>query len=211
MKNQNKQPSGIKRVGAYIRVSTEEQAQNPEGSIKNQEERIRQALAFKNANAPFGELCEVFIDRGLSGKNMKRPEMRRLLNKIETGEIDLVIVTEISRLSRSIRDFTHVWELLQERKCGLWSLRENFDTSSAAGEMMLFTIMNFAQFERKQTSERVSANFEARASRGLFNGGPLPLGYELDPMKKGSLKINEEETCTVRAAFAALIREGSIS
>ena len=51
--------------------------------------------------------------------------------------------------------------------------------------MMLLSVANYAQFERRQTSERVSAGFLARAQRGLWNGGVLPLGYEPDPTKRG--------------------------
>lgn len=67
---------------------------------------------------------------------------------------------------------------MSEVKCSFMSLREDFDTTTAAGEMLLFQLMNFAQFERKQTSERVSANILARASRGLYNGGTIPLGFK---------------------------------
>ncbi len=203
--------SKIKRCGGYIRVSTEEQTLNPEGSIKNQEERIKQALQFKNSNEEFGELAFTFIDPGLSGKDMNRPELRRMLRLVSEGEIDLIIVSDLSRLSRSIRDFSQVWEFLQAHHCQLWSLRENFDTSTAAGEMMLYSIANFSQYERKQTAERVSANFQSRASRGLCNGGTIPLGYEVDSEKPGHLKIHEEESATVKAAFLALLKEGSIA
>ena len=142
---------------------------------------------------------------------MNRPELIKLLNLIEEKKIDLVVVSELSRLSRSIRDFSQIWEFFQSNQCGMWSLRENFDTSTAAGEMMLYSIANFAQFERKQTAERVSANFQARASRGLYNGGTVPIGYEIDRAKGGHLKIDEEAANAVKAAFLAMIREGSIA
>jgi site-specific DNA recombinase len=201
-----------RRVAYYLRVSTEEQAENPEGSIKNQEERLKLALAFKNAgDTRCGTLEGVYCDIGRSGKDMNRPELQRLLNAIERGDINLVMVSELSRLSRSIRDFSQMWEFMQVHGCGFMSLRENFDTSTAAGEMMLYSIANFAQFERRQTSERVSANFLSRAQRGLWNGGVLPLGYTPDPDQKGSLKIIEEEAEVVRAAFRALLDQGSVS
>lgn len=203
--------SKMKRCSGYIRVSTEEQALNPEGSIRSQEERIKQALLFKNSNEEFGELSYTFIDPGLSGKDMNRPELRRMLKLVSEGEIDLIIVSDLSRLSRSIRDFSQIWEFLQAHNCQLWSLRENFDTGTAAGEMMLYSIANFSQYERKQTAERVSANFQSRASRGLHNGGTIPLGYEVDAEKNGHLKIHEKEAETVRAAFLALLKEGSIA
>ncbi|MBI3019311.1 MAG: recombinase family protein [Deltaproteobacteria bacterium] len=79
-------------------------------------------------------------------------------------------------ISRSTKDFCNLLELFDKFKCKILSLREQFDTTTAAGEMMLNMLMNFAQFERKQLAERVQANVNARAKRGLYNGGPLPLG-----------------------------------
>jgi DNA invertase Pin-like site-specific DNA recombinase len=200
-----------RKVGFYLRVSTEEQAENPEGSIKNQEERLKLALKFKNSEGNFGELQGVYCDAGRSGKDMNRPELKRLLKAIEVGEINMVMVSELSRLSRSIKDFSQIWEFMQSYQCAFLSLRENFDTSTAAGEMMLYSIANFAQFERRQTSERVAAGFLSRALRGLWNGGVLPMGYEPDPNKRGSLRIVEEEAKVVRLGFQALLKEGSVS
>lgn len=200
-----------RRVAAYLRVSTEEQAENPEGSIKNQEERIKMVLALKNADTPFGTLQGAYCDAGRSGKDLNRPELQRLLKAIAAREIDMVMVSELSRLTRSIKDFSQMWEFMQAHGCGFLSLRENFDTSTAAGEMMLYSIANFAQFERRQTSERVSAGFISRAQRGLWNGGVLPLGYEPDPENRGSLRLIEEEAKVVRAAFQALLTQGSVS
>jgi len=199
------------RAGFYIRVSTEEQAENPEGSIKNQEERLNYAAQMRTTDVLPWRKIGVYCDAGLSGKDMRRPELKRLIRDIESGEINMLMVSELSRLTRSNKDFAELWEFLQANKCGFMSLRENFDTSTAAGEMLLYQIANFAQFERRQTSERVSANFEARAKRGLWNGGVLPMGYEPNPEKRGTLRIVEEEAQVVRAAFHAVITQGSVA
>lgn len=144
-------------IGLYIRVSTEEQAENPEGSIKNQEERLRGMIKLKNMETNFGEIIDVYIDRAKSGKDTNRPELQRLLHDIRTKKINLVMASELSRISRSMRDFSEIWELMKKSGCGFYSLRENFDTTTAAGEMVLYTLANLAQFERRQVSERVSA------------------------------------------------------
>ena len=199
------------KIALYVRVSTEEQAENPEGSIRNQEERLRATVNLKNMEGAFGDIVAVFIDRARSGKDTNRPELQRLLAAIRRHEIDLVMVSELSRLSRSIKDFSEIWELMRANGCGFHSLRENFDTTTAAGEMVLYTVANIAQFERRQVSERVSANFQARAARGLYNGGVLPLGYRLIPEKPGFLEIDPEPAETVRMAFHAFLREGTLS
>ncbi|MBX9769158.1 MAG: recombinase family protein, partial [Bdellovibrionales bacterium] len=198
------------QIAFYIRVSTEEQAENPEGSIRNQEERLRDTVQFKNRERPFGKVAGIFIDRARSGKDTNRPELQRLLAGIRRREITLVMVTELSRLSRSIKDFAEMWEMMQAQGCAFQSLRENFDTTTASGEMVLFSLANIAQFERRQVAERVTANIVARASRGLYNGGPVPLGYQLIPEKHGYLAVDEEQAPVVRQAFATFLKERSL-
>jgi site-specific DNA recombinase len=177
------------KIALYIRVSTEEQAENPEGSIRNQEERLRETVKLKNhIDGNFGEITNVYKDV-LSGKDANRPQLQKLLTAIRQKEVSLVMVSELSRLSRNMRDFSEMWELMRSCECGILSLRENFDTTTAAGEMVLYTIANIAQFERRQTAERITANFVSRARRGLYNGGPVPLGYRIDQENKGRLVV----------------------
>lgn len=199
------------KIALYVRVSTEEQAENPEGSIKNQEQRLREAVVFKNKQSSFGQIFKVYVDAGISAKDMKRPALQAMLKDMRNNQINLIMVTEISRLSRNNRDFLEMWDMMNDQKCSFMSLREDFDTTTAAGEMLLFQLMNFAQFERKQTSERVKANILARAKRGLYNGGSIPLGYKKSHTKSGSLEIDEPHATTVRIAFDAFLREGSLS
>ena len=199
------------KIASYIRVSTEEQAENPEGSIRNQEERIKDAVQYRNRSGNYGEIVQTFIDPGISAKDMKRPQLQAMLKAIRSGEVNLVIVTELSRLSRNTRDFIQIWDLMREVGCRFSSLREDFDTTNAAGELVLFQLMNLAQFERRQTSERVEANIAARAKRGLYNGGTVPVGYRTIPDKPGYLEIDPEMATVVKEAFAAFLREGSLA
>lgn len=199
------------KIALYVRVSTEEQAENPEGSVKNQEQRLREAVSYRNRNSSFGEIAGVYIDAGISAKDMKRPKLQEMLRAIRNSEVNLVMVTELSRLSRNNRDFLGMWDMMHEHGCRFMSLREDFDTTTAAGEMLLFQLVNFAQFERKQTSERVEANIAARAVRGLYNGGSIPIGYKRIPEKPGYLRVDEDAAATVKAAFDAFLSEGCLS
>lgn len=207
--NQKRQ-SGFK-IGIYVRVSTEEQAENPEGSIKNQEMRLRDFIKLKNHDSNFGEVAEVFCDPGISAKNMNRPQLQKMLQKIKTGEINLVLVTELSRLTRSTKDFSILWEFMDNHGCKFLSLRDNFDSTTPAGEMIMFTLANFAQFERKQTAERIANAFQARSKRGLWNGGVLPLGYDVDKSKPGHLMVVTSEAEIVRAVFDTFLKEETLS
>ena len=102
--------------------------------------------------APFGEVVEVFVDAGISAKDMNRPALQRLLQKIQNKEINLVLVTELSRFTRSIKDFSILWEFLEKHQCKFMSIKDNFDTSTAAGELVMYMMATIAQFERKQTA-----------------------------------------------------------
>jgi len=202
----------MKRIALYIRVSTEEQAQIKEGSLKSQEQRLREYVDRRNSESTkWGQIVAVFIEEGRSGKDMERPELQKMLLGIKQNLFDVVMVTEISRLSRSTRDFCNLLELFKTHSCQILSLREQFDTTTAAGEMMMHMLMNFAQFERQQTAERVKANVMARIKRGLYNGGTTPLGYAFDKENKGRLTVIAEEAKTVKECFNTFLKEGSLA
>ena len=203
MITQNVNPSY--KIGLYVRNSNAKQ-DTPEGTVKNQEQRLREFVQLKSLSGDFGKIVGVYIDRSLSGKNMERPSLQRLMSDVSEEKINLILVSELSRISRSMRDFLSFWDLLKEHKCGFSSLRENVDTSNAAGEMVLRTIVNIAQFEREQTSERILANTKARSKRGLTNGGTIPLGYKAIPDKPGYLAIDPEWIEVVKKAFDAFLK-----
>lgn len=100
----------------YTRVSTEEQAENPEGSIKNQELRLREFVKLKNMVGPFGEVTAVFSDPGVSAKDMNRPSFQKMLRAIERKEINLILVTELSRFTRSMKDFSLLQEFFKKAR-----------------------------------------------------------------------------------------------
>lgn len=192
----------MNRVAAYIRVSTEEQAKIVEGSLVSQRRRMEEYIENQNKReSNWGTLVDTYCDEAKSGKDLNRAEFQRMIEDIRIGRINLVLATELSRLSRSIKDFCELIEFFKEHKVKLITLRENFDTTTAAGELMLFNLVNFNQFERKQTGERITANFTSRAQRGLWNGGVIPLGYKRNPENKGSLLVDEKESETVKVMF----------
>jgi site-specific DNA recombinase len=201
----------MKRVGIYLRVSTEEQARIQDGSLVSQRKRLEEYIEGQNRrDSNWGVLVDIYCDEGKSAKDMNRPEFQRLLQDIKLHKINLVITTELSRLSRSIKDFCEVWDIFKSNQASFITLRENFDTTTAAGEMMVFNLINFAQFERKQTAERISANWKSRAKRGLWNGGTIPLGFDRNAKKPGELLINPTEAEQVRMIFDLFLKVGSV-
>ena len=210
-KNKKATQSSQYKIALYVRVSTEEQAENPEGSIRNQEDRMRSAVEYKKHQGLFGDVVQLYVDAGISAKNMKRPALQDMLLAIKRQEVNLVMVTELSRLSRNTRDFIQMWDMMKDYGCKFQSLREDFDTTTSTGELILFQLMNLAQFERRQTSERVEANIAARAARGLYNGGCVPLGYQRIEEKRGYLAIDTQSSEVIKKAFEAFLKEGSLS
>lgn len=200
----------MRRIGIYLRVSTEEQARIQDGSLVSQRQRLIEYVDGQNRrDANWGVIVDFYCD-DKSAKDMNRPEFQRLLTDVKIGRINLILSTELSRLSRSLKDFCEVWDLFKKHDTGFITLREQFDTTTAAGEMMVFNLMNFAQYERKQTAERISANWAARAKRGLWNGGSIPLGFNRNPKSPGELLPNDEEAKTVTEIFKTFLNVGSV-
>lgn len=199
-------------IALYIRVSTEEQALRQDGSIENQKHRLLSFVDLKNMQeSGWGKIVDNYTDEGLSAKDTKRPAFQRMMRDVRNGKINLILVADLARLSRNILDFCILLEDLKKANAKFLSLKEQFDTTTAAGEMMVFNMINLAQFERKQTSERVSMNFHARALRGLRNGGSVLLGFNKDPQHAGCLVLNENEAQDVRLIFQTFIEEGSLN
>ncbi len=138
---------------------------------------------------------KVFADKGFSGKNFNRPAFKNMLSQIRNKNIDRIIVYRLDRLSRSIADFSSFWQEIERYGVEFLSVNEKFDTSSPIGRAMLYIIMSFAQLERETIAERIRDNYFARFKRGVWTGGPAPLGFEIikyisDGRKVSYLKEN---------------------
>ncbi len=200
------------KIGIYVRVSTEEQAQVADGSIDNQQHRIHSFIEMKRSQEKtWGKVFETYIDDGFSAKSTNRPAYQRMVRDLKLGKINLILITDLSRLSRNISDFCDLYKELGKFKANFLSIKEQFDTSTPVGEMMVFNMVNLAQFERKQTSERISMNFHSRALRGLKNGGVPLLGYDSDPTNAGKRIVNEAEAKLVKEIFSMYDEGQSVS
>lgn len=138
---------------AYIRVSSEKQ------------NTARQRKALKEAG------CELFYEEKVSGKNTDRPKLQRMLSEIQEG--DLVIVHEISRLSRSVKDLLTIVEQIKKKGASLKSLNESWlDTSSnnPMNEFLLNIFGSLAQLERGLTLQRQREGIEIAKKEGKFKG-----------------------------------------
>lgn len=186
------------KVAIYIRVSTQEQAQ--EGySITAQTERLTAYCKAKDWT-----IADVYTDPGFSGSNMQRPALQRLLDDARAGAVDCVLVYKLDRLSRSQKDtLTIIEDILLKNDVAFVSMSENFDTSSPLGRAMIGILSVFAQLEREQIRERMSLGRAERARAGLWHGGGWrPFGYDY---VDGRLVVNELEAVAVREVYALFL------
>lgn len=197
------------KLGLYRRVSTDEAAQRSEGSLENQKHRLHTFIESRNNFEPWGKVVDDYVDDGYSAKDVKRPAYQRLMRDLRSGRINMILVTDVSRLSRNMLDFCNLLEDLKRYKAKYLSIKENFDTSTSAGELMIKTMMTLNEFERKQTAERVSTNFHARALRGLRNGGRILYGFDRNDKDLARLMVNETEAAEIREIFRVYLEEGS--
>lgn len=154
------------------------------------------------------EIADRYREEGWSGKNTERPEFQRLMCDIEDGNIDILIVQKIDRVTRSLLDFFELWAKLQKYEVEFVSVNESFDTTSAMGRAMVKIILVFAELERETTAERTYATMKHRAEQGLWHGG-RQLGYEADPDQKGVLRVKAEEARLVEQIYDKCIELGS--
>ena len=153
---------------AYIRVSTEDQA-NKGVSLSAQEEKIRSyALVYDL------EITELIKDAGFSAKNMNRPGIKNLISLMQKKTIEAVIVSKLDRLTRNIKDLSEIVELSNKKGIVLISVGEHLDSESAAGRMIVNMIGVIANWEREVIGERTATSLRFKRDSGLrYNAEPL--------------------------------------
>jgi len=184
----------MKKVGIYIRVSTQEQAE--EGySIQAQKERLINYCKAKDWN-----IVGIYTDAGYSGSNLDRPGIQKLIEDIKIDKMNIVLVYKLDRLSRSQKDTLYLIEdVFLENGVDFVSMNESFDTATPFGRAMIGILSVFAQLERETIKERSLMGRIERAKSGLFHGGGFaPIGYDY---VDGKLVINEYEAMQVRKVY----------
>ena len=162
------------RVAIYRRISTDEERQP--FSLEAQQER----LAAYVTTQPGWVLTRSYSDR-MSGKRLDRPGLQQALADAETGRYDLLLVFKVDRLARSTGGLARVLEELDGAGVAFRSASEPFDTSTAAGRMMMMQMLGvFAEFEREMIVERTRMGLARKAARGEWTGGRAPFGYRYD-------------------------------
>lgn len=162
----------MKRATGYIRVSTGDQALGL--SLDAQRRRIGDYCRVYDL-----ELVDVKEDQGISGRRADRPGWLAAMQSIRSGESDLIVVVSLDRVARSVRLFAEVLAELGARG-GLVSILQQFDSTTASGELYANIHAAFAQFESQLIAERTSRTMQEARRRG-HSTGRAPYGWQRGP------------------------------
>jgi len=190
-----------KRCAIYTRKSVEEGLEQAFNTLDAQREACEAYITSQKAN---GWIClqEHFDDGGFSGGNTSRPALKCLMAECRAGNIDVVLVYKIDRLSRSICDFAELTKFFDQNNVSFCSVTQQIDTSTSSGRMMLNILVTFAQYEREIIAERIRDKFAASKKKGMWMGGAVPLGYRVENRK---LLVVPEEAEVVKRIYSRFL------
>ena len=183
----------MKSVVGYVRVSTTGQAQDGV-SLDMQESKIRAYCTLNDL-----VLEEIICDAGLSGKNLSRPGVQRLLDLIKSGEVSGVVIYSLSRLGRSTADLLDIAKLMDRKGVIMHSLTEKIDTSTAVGRFFFVLTGALAEMERGLISERTKAALSEKRSQGLRTTYKAPYGHRFT--SDGRVIEDNEEQAILRRVW----------
>ena len=165
----------IRRVGLYGRVSTDEQALKG-FSIEAQVDAMKEYCKKNDM-----KIVDIYLDEGISGAKppLKRPALKRLLEDVEAGKIDMIVFTKLDRWFRSVKEYFKVQEILDDNKVEWKAIQEDYDTTTANGQMAITIFLAVAQNERDRTAERIKIILEHKRKNkeACFSHKAVPFGY----------------------------------
>lgn len=163
----------------YTRVSTEHQVKGDDDSLKTQEDLLR-----RYAEARRWVVVKMYCDEALSGKDMDRPALEKLMTDAKAGLFRRVLVYKYDRITRSVRDLIYLIDEFERLEVSFVSITECVDTATPQGRLLVTFIGGLAEFERRMTSARTKDKMQWRAGEGLWNGGTVPYGYQATENKR---------------------------
>ena len=190
------------RTVAYIRVSTDKQAEHGI-SLEAQRAKLESYAALYDL-----DLVAVEVDAGLSASTLDRPGLQSALAMLRTRKASALLVVKLDRLTRSVRDLGELVEgyFGAGKAASLLSVGDQIDTRTAAGRMVLNLLTTVAQWEREATAERTSAAMQHKASAGEYTGGKVLYGFTLAPC--GVLLVEDASEQAVLAQARELHASG---
>jgi len=193
------------RCAVYTRKSSEEGLELEFNSLHAQRDAC-EAYIVSQRSEGWVLVRDQYDDGGISGGTLERPALQRLLQDIEEGLVDVVVVYKIDRLSRSLMDFAKLVDVFDRNSVTFVSVTQSFNTTTSMGRLTLNILLSFAQFEREVTAERIRDKFRASRMKGMWMGGYPPFGYRIENRK---LLVEEDHAEQVRWIFGRFLEIGS--
>ncbi len=197
---------GVIRCAIYTRKSSEEGLEQDFNSLDAQREACA-AYILSQTSEGWAEVDTRYDDGGISGGTLERPGLKALLADVAAGQIDIIVVYKVDRLTRSLLDFSKLVEAFDAAGVSFVSVTQSFNTTTSMGRLTLNMLLSFAQFEREVTAERIRDKIAASKAKGMWMGGTPPLGYRPDGR---SLAIVEDHAAIVRSIFALYLELGNV-
>lgn len=191
--------SRVWRAALYVRLSVEDNGRDAD-SIENQVALLESYAAGR----PDLRRAGLFADNGYTGTNFHRPEFQRMMEAVQSGDVDCIVVKDLSRLGRNYIEASQFIEKI----CPFYGLRfiavnDGFDTAAATGEaklsMALSNIVN--DYYAKDISRKVTAALRSKMERGDYIGNYAPYGYRKDPENRNHLLPDPETAPVIRQIF----------
>jgi DNA invertase Pin-like site-specific DNA recombinase len=136
---------------------------------------------------------DIYKDEGISGAKppLKRPDLKRLLDDVEAGKVDMILFTKLDRWFRSVKEYFKVQDVLDNHKVEWKTIHENYDTTTANGQMAITIFLAVAQNERDRTAERIRTVLEHKRKNkeACFGGNVPPFGYKKEPGEDGKPRL----------------------
>ena len=175
-----------KRIAGYVRVSHDEQKKYGY-SVQAQIERI-----IRYAEETGSQLVEIYVDEGFTATKMKRPDLLRMLDNLDT--FDILVFTRLDRFSRNVLQANKMVEIMEEYNVAIKSIEEDdIDTSTADGKFNFNLRVSLAQREAEKTSERIKSIFEFKIKNGQPVSGNQPYGYKIETKDNKKTIVKDPE------------------
>ena len=181
----------------YCRLSKDDDMHGGGTSISNQ-----RAMIEKHCKENGYRVVDCYIDDGISGTTFERPGFLKMIEQIEQGKINMVIVKDLSRIGRDYLKTGYYTEVyFPENKVRFIAINDGIDSLNRENDIAPFrNILN--EMYAKDISRKIKSAFKVKIARGDHQGAFAPYGYKKDPNKVGRLLIDEESAKTVRLIFS---------
>lgn len=185
------------KAAVYCRLSQDDGSVGESGSIQTQRTLLTQYCKEQHIS-----IADYYCDDGWSGTNFERPEFQRMLEDIESGKVNTVIVKDLSRFGREYAQMgMYIEHYFEQKNVRFISVAESIDSAKGLDNLVLPFTNVINSFYARQASTKTRAAHQARARSGMFMGSRAPFGYQKDPDDRHHLIVDPPAADVVRDIF----------